>query len=68
MNKFFILNCNGDIVGNKKGYATIKGASRWAKCRKMQALLWDTFYKNETNSNLVWEIVFNNECKLVNSI
>ena len=26
--KYFIRDCNGDIVGNTKGYKTFKGANR----------------------------------------
>ena len=65
---FYIKNCNGEIVGNVKGYRTIKGASRWAKTRSMQNLLWDTFYKKETDSNLVWEIVSNDDYHIVKTI
>ena len=28
---YFIYDCNGKIVGNPKGYATMRGASRQAK-------------------------------------
>jgi hypothetical protein len=65
---FYIKNCNGDIVGNVKGYRTMRGASRWAKTRTMQNLLWDTFYKKETDSNLVWEIVSNDDYRIVTTI
>lgn len=65
---FYIKNCNGEIVGNVKGYKTLRGASRWAKTRIMQNLLWDTFYKKETDSNLVWEIVSNNDYHIVETV
>ena len=50
-NLFFILNCKGQIVGNKNGYRTIRGAIRetnkphspaskaiWAAFHEMRAL------------------------------
>jgi hypothetical protein len=46
---FFIFDCNGQIVGNTKGYKTHKGAQ--AQCNldkskptKVMALLWDRFH------------------------
>lgn len=46
---FFIFDCNGDIVGNPKGYKTHKGAQRQcnldkSKPTKVMALLWDRFH------------------------
>ena len=46
---FFIFDCNGDIVGNSKGYKTHKGAQRQcnldkSKPTKVMALLWDRFH------------------------
>jgi hypothetical protein len=46
---FFIFDCNGEIVGNPKGYKTHKGAQ--AQCNldrmnetKIMKLLWDRFH------------------------
>lgn len=46
---YFIFDCNGDIVGNFKGYRTHKGAQtqcnlKYDKQTKIMALLWDRFY------------------------
>jgi hypothetical protein len=46
---FFIFDCNGDIVGNLKGYKTHKGAQTQcnldkSKPTKTMALLWDRFH------------------------
>lgn len=57
MENFFIFDCHGSIVGNPKGYATMRGASRIANMRKTQNLLWDTFDNRQDKSvTLVWEI------------
>lgn len=46
---FFIFDCNGDIVGNSKGYKTHRGAQ--AQCNldaskptKTMAILWERFH------------------------
>lgn len=46
MNRFFILDCNGKIVGNKSGYATIRGAIRQSELRGSPAYkaIWAAFY------------------------
>lgn len=43
--KYFIYDCHGHIVGNPKGYATFRGASRIESGRnsEVRALLWDRF-------------------------
>ena len=46
---FFIFDCNGEIVGNFKGYKTHKGAQGQcnldnSKPTKIMALLWDRFH------------------------
>ncbi len=46
---FFIFDCNGEIVGNIKGYKTHKGAQRQcnldsSKPTKIMSLLWDRFH------------------------
>jgi len=46
---FFIFDCNGEIVGNPKGYKTHKAAQTQcnldkSKPTKIMALLWDRFH------------------------
>lgn len=41
MERYFIRNCLGQVVGNVKGYATYKGASMVFNCQKMQVVLID---------------------------
>lgn len=54
---FYIFDCNDQIIGNPKGYATIKGASRWANTRRMQNLIWSTFdARADKSSTAVWQI------------
>jgi len=46
MNRFFILDCNGQIVGNKLGYATIRGAIRQSELEGSPAsrAIWAAFH------------------------
>ena len=54
---FYIFDCNNQIIGNPKGYATIKGASRWANTRCMQNLIWSTFdARADKSKTTVWLI------------
>lgn len=50
---FFIFDCNGDIVGNKKGYATHKGAQmQCEKKGKIKTTIWTTYaLKPQNNKN-----------------
>ena len=41
MERYFIRNCLGEVVGNVKGYATYKGASMIFNRQKMQVALID---------------------------
>jgi hypothetical protein len=44
---FFIFDCNGDIVGNPKGYRTHKGAESQCKLNgktKTMQILWNRFF------------------------
>ena len=41
MERYFIRNCLGEVVGNVKGYATYKGASMIFNRKKMQVALID---------------------------
>lgn len=51
---FFIFNVNGEIIGNPKGYRTIKGAEMQANRRP----LIDQIYAatDASDSNLLFEI------------
>lgn len=44
---YFILDCFGNIVGNPKGYRTIKGANREQNRRGSKAFnaIWPAFYE-----------------------
>jgi hypothetical protein len=45
---YFIFDCNGDIVGNPKGYKTHKGAQSQCKLNgqsKVMRLLWNRFFE-----------------------
>ena len=57
---FFIYDCNGAIVGNPKGYPTLRGASRQANSRALQDLLWSRFEASKVDgfapSARVWSI------------
>ena len=44
---FFIFDCNGDIVGNPKGYRTHRGAESQCKLNgktKIMQTLWNRFH------------------------
>ena len=45
MDRFFILNCEGHIVGNPQGYATIRGAIRESERKGSPAFraIWQSF-------------------------
>jgi hypothetical protein len=52
VNMFFIFDCNGDIVGNPKGYKTHKGASTQCnidkRCHtKIMCILMNRFYEQK---------------------
>lgn len=49
MNNFFIFNCKDEIVGNPKGYPTIKGAIKQQNTIGSKAYngIWDAFYELE---------------------
>ena len=58
MEKFFIYDCNGDRVGNPKGYRTMRGAKRQEKM--LYPTLWDKLdaaRKIRPNETLVCEII-----------
>lgn len=43
---FYIFDCNGRVVGNPRGYRTIRGATREQDRRGSPAwrAIWDAFY------------------------
>lgn len=49
MDRIFIFDCDGRIVGNPTGYATYVGASRQTTNRnsKVRAEIWRRFYERE---------------------
>lgn len=57
--RFYIRDCQGNIVGNSKGYATMKGAN-YALKRYLEQKLWQRFYEvvdsGKIDSNLVYSI------------
>lgn len=60
---FFIRNCNGQIVGNPKGYRTHAGAQQQAESKKSAVYerIWADFYANEDQNkargnNLIYSI------------
>lgn len=58
---FFIFNVNGDIVGNPKGYRTLKGAERQANSRPLCDII--EAATAASDSNLLYEIKHKNVCK-----
>lgn len=46
MDRFFILDCNGQIVGNRAGYRTIRGAIREERRNGSPArnAIWQAFH------------------------
>lgn len=59
---FFIRDCNGDIVGNPKGYRTIKGAILQAEQQYSRAYnaIWVNYQEKHNSfdpaNNLVYSI------------
>ena len=47
--RFYIYDCNGEIVGNPKGYPTIKGAIRQQNMPGSKAYnaLWKAYYNRK---------------------
>lgn len=56
---YFIRDCQGNIVGNHKGYKTMKSA-HYALKRYLETKLWNRFYdvidSGKVSSNLVYSI------------
>lgn len=60
--RFFIRDCHGNVVGNKSGYRTMRGAMQQAESKysKTRNLLWQTYYNNPNkNDNLVYSVKTN---------
>ncbi len=51
MERYFIRNCLGQIVGNPKGYVTYKGANMIFNRQKMQVALIDLAHENGVKGN-----------------
>lgn len=54
---YFIRDCNDEIVGNKKGYRTFRGANQQAHSTrsKVYGELWTRYYaKRNENPKWVW--------------
>jgi hypothetical protein len=45
--KYFIFDCLGGVVGNKKGYRTIRGAQHMLNSKAIQDTIWSTYYSNK---------------------
>lgn len=59
--RYFIFDCNDNIVGNKNGYRTFKGANTQANSRhtKLYHKIWDIFDNRKNKSdNMVNSIKF----------
>ena len=61
---YFIYDCQNNIVGNHKGYTTMKGAN-YALKRYFKRKLWERFYSvvdsGKVDSHCVWSIKFQGE-------
>jgi hypothetical protein len=57
---YFIRDCNGQIVGNAKGYRTFRGANAQVNNRgsKIKNLLWARYTKKEHSNPLNRPLVF----------
>lgn len=49
--RFYIFDCNEQIIGNPSGYRTIKGALKQSKSRKMQDVIWGVFEARENKKD-----------------
>lgn len=55
--RYFILDCNGEIIGNPNGYRTFIGAERQQN-GKLSALIWERYNARENiESNVLNQIV-----------
>lgn len=49
--RFYIFDCNEQIIGNTSGYRTIRGALKQSRSRKMQDVIWSTFEARENKKD-----------------
>jgi hypothetical protein len=59
MANYYIIDCTGKLVGNKKGYKTFRGANQQAnsKYSKVCSEIWNTFHNRlDKSDNLVNKI------------
>lgn len=57
--KVYVYDCNGNIVGNKKGYKSVKSAQRVINCRKtLYNTLWQAYNDKmpKSNFNIIYSI------------
>lgn len=58
MEKVYIRDCNGNTVGNPKGYKSIESATKQVNTRgsKVYNQIWDAFYKKGdlNQGGLIW--------------
>jgi hypothetical protein len=45
--KYFIFDCLGGVVGNQKGYRTIRDAQRMLDSQAVQDVIWGTYSSNQ---------------------
>lgn len=60
---YYIYDCNGEVIGNPKGYRTFRGANQQANSRwsKVYPKLWATYEKRKAQEpafNLIMSIEF----------
>lgn len=57
---YFILDCNDQIVGNVKGYRTIRGANAQVNNRnsKIKKLVWTRYFEKERSNPHTRPFVF----------
>jgi len=60
---FLIFNCNNSVVGNPKGYRTMRGALQQAESKKSKVFraIWAAFYASEhankeSGNNLIYKV------------
>lgn len=46
---YYIRDCNGQIIGNPKGYATFRGASQQEK--RLSGVIWARFYAKQATGS-----------------
>jgi hypothetical protein len=53
--KYYLRDCNGEIVGNKNGYKTFKGANTQVNNPKMKInrILWERFDNRENKESML---------------